>query len=280
MKKAIQIAYNDRFALKCKYASEAGFKDIAVSFNNILDKSEDEWKRLTEEISAVLEENKLGCVQSHLHVYDLMMSSEMPDERSELAIRQSIIATSALGGKYGVYHPLSSITTGFDVKTSFDDNRRLLSGFLDTAINCGVGIAVENIPIFPDCPHLKFYTSDYKDLAELTDSFGDEHICVCWDFGHANLMKLDQSEALCYLGGRVKCVHLHNNFGFHDDHGTPDVGTLDWYSVMPTLGEIGYEGALTLETHCRYDEPTLLNSFARHNYTCAQFLEGLVKQGT
>jgi hypothetical protein len=45
---------------------------------------------------------------------------------------------------------------------------------------------------------------------------------------------------------------------------------------MPTLAKIGYNGCLTLESECKYTEPTLLRSFARHNFVCAEFLEGLM----
>lgn len=278
MQKAIQIAYNQRFALKCQYASEAGFKHIAVNFNEILDKTEDDWKAMTEDIQSILDKNGLTCVQSHLHCYDLLQSSEIPDERSDFAITQSIIATGALGGKYGVYHPRSSISTGWRPSAAFEDNRRILSGFLDTAVKSGVNLAVENIPVFPDHCKWPFYTSNFEDLAALVDSFNDPHICACWDFGHANLMELKQTEALRCLGSRLKCVHIHNNFGVNDDHSTPDTGNINWYNILPVLAEIGYNGPLTLETHCRYDEPELLKSFARHNFVCLQFLEGLIKQ--
>ena len=277
MQKAIQIDYNDLFSLKCQYAAEAGFKHVAVNFNGVLDKSEDDWKALTEDIQGTLEKNGLSCIQSHLHCYDLLQSSEIPDKKSDFAIRQSIIATGALGGKYGVYHPRSSVSTGWRTSAAFEDNRRILSGFLDTAIKSGVSIAAENIPVFPDHPKWQFYSSDLEDLAALVDSFNDPHICVCWDFGHANLMEIKQADALRYLGNRIKCLHIHNNFGAHDDHSTPDTGTVDWYNILPVLADIGYNGALTLETHCRYDEPMLLKSFAKHNFVCLEFLEGLIK---
>ena len=276
MKKAIQIAYNGLFELKCKYAAEAGFKDIAVNFNNILDKTEDEWSRLTDGIGQTIERYGLSCNQSHLHCYNLLESSEIPDKRSDHAIRQAIIATGRLGAKFGVYHPRTSISTGYNVQSSFEDNRRIISELLDTAVKYNTGIAVENIPLFPDHPDMPFYSCDYRDLAALVDSFNDSRISVCWDFGHANLMYTDQRAALEYLGSRITCTHIHNNFGVHDDHASPDSGTADWYGIMPTLAKIGYNGCLTLESECKYTEPTLLRSFARHNFVCAEFLEGLM----
>ena len=276
MKKAIQIGYGDLFELKCRYAAEAGFRFVAVNLANIFDKTEDEWKAITENIQTILDQNGLSCVQTHLHYYDLLQSSEMPDERSSYALRQSLIASGRLGASCGVYHPRSSISSGFRSDRAYEDNRVILSNLIDDAVNYGLSVAVENIPLFPDHPEWPFYTSDYRDLAVLVDSFNDSHISVCWDFGHANLMKFDQRDALKYLGSRVTCVHIHNNCGFHDDHAAPDTGTADWRGIMPVLTEGGYNGALTLESECGYTAPRLLQSFAKHNYVCLEFLEELM----
>ena len=54
MKKAIQIGYNDLFEKKCKYASLAGFRYISVNFTEVLEKTADEWDRLTENIQRIL----------------------------------------------------------------------------------------------------------------------------------------------------------------------------------------------------------------------------------
>lgn len=277
MQKSIQIHYDKLFKSKCEYAAEAGFHHVAVNLDNMGHKTENEWDRLTEDIGEILAKNGLECNQTHMHVYNLLESSEIPDDKSFFAIRQSIITSGKLGAKQSVYHPRSSFTTNFDTQASFDDNRAILSNLLDDAVNHGVSIAVENIPHFPDHPEWPFYTSNYRDLAALVDSFGDPHISVCWDFGHANLMDFDQCEALRFLDKRITCTHIHNNFTFYDDHASPDTGTVDWHRILPVLTEIGYKGALTLETHCRYADPELLRSFARHNFVCAEFLEGLVK---
>jgi len=83
----------------------------------------------------------------------------------------------------------------------------------------------------------------------------------------------DQAEAIRYMGSRIKCTHLHNNFGRSDDHATPDQGNVPWARVMPALKKANPECLLTLETHCRYSEPELLVSFARHNLACLDYLE-------
>ena len=276
MNKAIQIPYNSLFPLKCRLAAEAGFTHIAVNFTEVTATTEAQWEAVTEDIRQILEENHLGCIQSHPYYYDLMKSSEILEEEHEFAIRQAIIASGKLGASWCVLHPRTSLSTGRYVSASFEDNRRAFSGYLEVAAKYGTGIAAENLPVFGMKPAIPFYSSGYEDLANLADSFRDPRMAICWDTGHAHLMSFDQAEAVRFLGSRIQCTHIHDNFRQMDNHLPPDQGNLPWDNVMKAISEIGYRGALTLETHCCYTEPGLLASFARHNFACLEFLEGLM----
>lgn len=278
MNKAIQIAYNSMFEDKCRYASEAGFKHIAVNYTEILGKSEAEWQRITEDIQRILEENDLRCVQTHPHYYDLLISSEIVDEDLEFCIRQSIISSGAIGAEYCVFHPRSSFNSAFRTSRSLEDNKKYFSEYFELALKHGTSIAAENLPIFPSQKKIMpFFSSVCEDLSTLVDSFNDDRVGICWDFGHANLLDYDQSEAIRFLGDRIRCTHVHNNFGWRDDHSTPDIGNIPWDKVMAAMKDIGYKGPLTLETHCWYPEGELLRSFAKHNYSCLLYLESLFK---
>ena len=275
MKKAIQIAYNGLFDLKCKIAAEVGFKSIAVNYTEILGKNEYEWNEITERIGEILAQNGLDCVQSHPHYYDLLISSEIMDDDMEFAMRQSIISSGRLGAEYCVFHPRSSISTAYRSSASFDDNKRWFDSLTECAAKHGTRVAAENLPIFPSQKKVSpFYSSSYEDLSELVDVFGGE-VGICWDFGHANLLMWDQAKAIEFLGERIKCTHVHNNYGWHDDHATPDNGNIEWERVMTSLASIGYSGPLTLETHCNYIDTSLLQSFASHNLACLDYLERL-----
>ena len=277
MQKAIQIPYDTLFELNSKFVSEAGFSAISINYSEVNEMSEDGWKRITEHIHKVLDSNGLKCIQSHLPGYEFWDSSEIPDEAADFKNRQAIISGAELGVKYGVIHPRTSFTSAFRTSKSIEDNKAILSGLLDCAIKCGTGIAVENLPIFPDCKDIiPFFSSNFEDIATLTDYFADERMGICWDFGHANLMYWDQATAIDFLGKRIKCTHIHNNFTFYDDHCPPDTGTVDWGKVLGALKRTGYEGALTLETHCRIEEPSILQSFFRHNFVCLEYLDRLM----
>lgn len=275
MKKAIQIAYNDLFELKCSLAARVGFKSIAVNYTEILGKNEYDWERITERIGEILTKNGLDCVQSHPHYYDLLISSEIIDDDMEFAMRQSIISSGKLGAEYCVFHPRSSISTAYRTSASFDDNRRWFESLAECAAKHGTRVAAENLPIFPSQSQLMpFYSSNFEDLADLVDAFGGE-VGICWDFGHANLLLWDQAKAIEFLGERIRCTHVHNNFGRRDDHATPDNGNIEWDRVMASLASTAYSGPLTLETHCSYIDTDLLESFASHNLACLDYLERL-----
>ena len=276
MIKAIQIPFNPLFELKCRLAAAAGFRDIAVNFTEVTAKTEAEWDAVTEDIRRILAENGLQCIQSHPYYYDLMRSSELVEEEHEFSIKQAIIASGKLGAKWCVLHPRTSLTTGRYVSASFADNRKVFSEYLELACKHGTGIAAENLPVFGIKPAIPFYSSSYEDLCNLTDSFCDPNMAICWDTGHANLMSFDQAEAIRFLGSRIQCTHIHNNFKQMDNHLPPDQGNLPWDKVMQAFSDIGYLGPLTLETHCCYAEPGLLASFAKHNFACLEYLERLM----
>lgn len=276
MIKAIQIPYNALFPLKCRLAAEAGFTHIAVNFTEVTATTEAQWEAVTEDIRQILEDNSIGCIQSHPYYYDLMRSSELVEDIHEFAIRQAIIASGKLGASWCVLHPRTSLSTGRYVSASFEDNRKVFSGYLELAAKYGTGIAAENLPVFGIKPAIPFYSSSYEDLCNLADSFHDPRMAICWDTGHANLMSFDQAEAIRFLGSRIQCTHIHNNFKQMDNHLPPDQGNLPWDKVMKAFSDIGYRGPLTLETHCCYTEPKLLASFARHNFACLTYLEGLM----
>ena len=135
------------------------------------------------------------------------------------------------------------------------------------------GIALENL-------WGSMIRGGYAMLARLCDSFDADNIGICWDTGHANILNKEspQDDAIRYLGKRIKCTHIHNNFSDLDPHLPPDSGNIEWDKVMKAFNDIGYNGALTLETHCLYPEDDqLLRDFAQYNFNCLEFLERIRK---
>lgn len=94
-----------------------------------------------------------------------------------------------------------------------------------------------------------FYSG--KDLNDLLDVCAHPLMGVCWDVGHGNLIAPErQYEDITVLGERLQAVHIQDNFGEHDDHICPLMGTLDIDAVMRGLkdnGFIGRNGVFTFE---------------------------------
>lgn len=44
-------------------------------------------------------------------------------------------------------------------------------------------------------------------------------------------------------------MHINDNYSKSDEHMFPFHGSVDWWSIMPVLVEIGYEGDFPFETH-------------------------------
>lgn len=249
MKKSIEIESTngiDYFKNTLRMVKAAGFEavgiDISASTANSLD-----FEGYVSRLREALDENDLSCSQIHLPFYDLLKSSEVKDDAMENAIRNSFKGASLLGARWCVYHPRTSISSGYDWRKSFCEAKEDLAGLLEVAVKHDVGISIENIPIFPDCPMHRFYCSDPDDLCELTDSFDSQWTSVCWDTGHANLMSFDQPKVIRQMGKRIKTTHIHSNFKEQDWHLLPVFGRIDWEKIMKAFWEIGFDGDLNLE---------------------------------
>lgn len=227
---------------------------------------EGDLKENAENIRTLLEKYHLTCKQVHLPWYEIFTSSEIVDEAVETSITNALHLMAHLGVKWGAYHPMSATNFAYDRKRAMHDNLEKLKRHRETAEQLGVGIAVENLPIFPDCPQYHFFTSDYEDHMELIDRLDSEYIGVCWDFGHANFMPYRQEDVLDQMGSRIKILHTHNNFEQYDLHLSPSLGTISWESILPVLTKHGFMGDLTLEVtvpkYCRREYLALCGAMA------------------
>lgn len=279
MKRSIQIELYgfDAFKKKLPLVKAAGFDciDIYLSTGSCC---ENNFRDHITEVREAIEEVGLYCATTHLTMYDPLISSEKKDDKVEAAIRHAVSATALLGAEVAAFHARTSISTGYDWRISYQENREALLPLVDLAVKENVKIAVENIPIFPDCPIHRFYTSDPDDICELVDSFDTPHVGVCWDTGHANLMSFDQPKVIRQMGHRLIATHLSSNFKEQDWHLPPVFGYIDWAKIMAAFADIGYAGTLNLEVgYSRIPESTL-GSFFRLCYDSAVYLEELFEK--
>ena len=225
---------------------KAGFDgiDFALCDNGFMDGN---WQEKAEKVKQLLDKNGMVCAQVHLPFYGIFESSEIYDEKMERNIKNSFQAMKILDTKWGAFHPQSATNYDYDRNRSMHDNIEKLKGYLEEAAKYDVGIAVENIPVFPDCPQYNFFSANVDDHIELVDALNSPLVQICWDFGHANLMKYDMAEEIKKMGDRIKILHVHNNNGMCDWHVTPTIGTIRWEGLLKTLKHIGFDGPMNLE---------------------------------
>ena len=273
MKKAIQIQHDERLEYSLKCAKNAGFQYISMGFGSSKCFHSSDWEKEIIRIDKLLKENSLECIQTHLPYYDLRISSEILDEAMDTAMLRCVEAGRMLGAEWNAYHPRTAVNDNYSPRKSMAFAKTAINPLAEKASECGSGLALENLPVWPTWAQGRFFTADYEDLCELCDYFKSDFVAVCWDTGHANLLGNNQEKAIAYTGNRIKCTHIHNNYGNDDHHALPSQGKIDWNVIMKALKKTGYDGALTLEIN--YENSPFLESFFAHALDCLKYLDGI-----
>ena len=233
-------------------AVDLNISDAGKSFFRLADA---DWEQWMQEVMALSEELNLPITQSHTPFYNALMPEHPNAPVWEPMIDRAIVASGMAKVTWIVMHPGTYPDDAWDFRESKHRNYEYFMPRLELAAKVGCGIAIENMADSyggAKNPHRRpggSYCSTHVELCELVDSFHVDNVGICWDFGHANLMGIDQREALRYMGKRLKATHVADNNGAKDDHILPFQGQIDWRSILPVLGEIGYEGDLTFEIH-------------------------------
>lgn len=253
MKNSINIQEDPNIEIMLEYAAKAGFKEVILGFGSSKLFHTDSYQEYIDKIKGMLDKFGLTCGQTHLPYYHLTVSSEIIDPEMELAITRCIQASADLGAKWTAYHPRTAVNHGYHRGVSMADNKAVISKYVEVGEKCGVGIAVENMPLYPaSAPYWRFFGGGWEELCELCDSIDSDKIGICWDFGHAHTAALDQGVALRDVGSRLKMTHVHDNCKNGDHHQIPALGDkmwgcIDWEKPMQALKDIHYEGSLGLE---------------------------------
>ena len=72
---------------------------------------------------------------------------------------------------------------------------------------------------------------------------------VCLDTGHCAVFGDSPAQAVRLIGKEyLATLHIHDNNGHNDLHWNPYTGVIDWDDFSAALREIGFEGAVSLET--------------------------------
>lgn len=170
----------------------------------------------------------------------------------EQRIVRAINLSSKLNAEWIVIHlgTVLGIDGRYDLKQSIEENIKYLSKFVELANKNNIKIAIENGTNMEE-----EVTPTIDELISIVDYYNNyynkEVLGICFDFGHANVGKLDIYNEIKKIGNRLKVTHIHDNYGT-DTHNFPFNGNIDWKRVIAALNEIYYTGELTLEV--RYED--------------------------
>lgn len=279
MNNSITIREGENLELMLSLAAKAGFKEVLIGLGSSDVLFRDDYQKDIDTVKTLLDKYGLVCGQTHTPGYHLTVSSEVRDDATETAIIRCIEVSAQLGAKWTALHPRTAVNAGYSRTKSFEDNKADLDRYLEVAEKCGVGIAVENMPLYPySNPFWRFFGGGWEELCELCDCFDTDKIGICWDFGHAHTAALDQAAAIRDMGSRLKMTHVHDNYKNGDHHQMPALGSLewgciDWAKPMGALKEIGYEGSLALELI--FPPIPMCETFMKLSVDTLNYLKGL-----
>ena len=119
--------------------------------------------------------------------------------------------------------------------------KRSVDELIDDAVDCGVGLAIENIDGLP-C----------KEISEPLRRWDESVVGTCFDSSHASYSGDGFFRELEYLLPRLVSTHLSDNDAMNgsewvDRHWPPFTGAVDWPRLMERLVNSGYTGCLMLE---------------------------------
>lgn len=221
-----------------------GFEGIDFD-TTLLGRVKKDREQIFDSVSKLAKSIGLEFIQCHLPF--VPQSNGVPDGDSfNKTVFSALDVAAGLGIKYAVMHPNTSSVPldEYDRSAEYDKVMTFFEPFVEYANKVGVNMVIENMRSVQKQKPTHRYCASPDELCEIADAFG---IGVCWDTGHANITGLCQSDALKYVGDRLKVLHLNDNFGDDDIHIAPFLGSIDWKDVMSGLRAINYSGALNFE---------------------------------
>ena len=207
----------------------------------------DGWQAAIEDIRDASDKSGMAIKITHL---PFAGGSVQKNEEFLAKLKEKICrcadAAVILGADYAVMHPVVPTLSmkSFNRAEQYDLVMKNLAPIVEYTNKIGLNVVIENMRITPHFVASHRYCQDPEDLCKVADALG---IGVCWDFGHANISGVKQSEGLAYVGKRLKVIHVNDNGSFEDDHLLPFMGNIDWKDAMHGLALAEFEGLFNYE---------------------------------
>ena len=168
-------------------------------------------------------------------------------------MKKEIEATAILGSPYVVIHPINFAIGDVRRDEEYAVNLEMYSRLESVLREAGVKLGIENMWIFDSVRNRYAPTSCAlaEDMIKIIDELNSDRFVACLDTGHIHMQGYSPAAAVRRLGGRLKLMHAHDNYGAHDSHKAPGQGNIDWQDYAAALKEIGYDGAFSMELGLR-----------------------------
>ena len=261
------------------FHKENGFD--AADFNTgILNLTCDGWQSHIEK--AIIDAENVGIKFELCHLPffcgGLKENAELVSKISK-KIHNAIDAAALLGVDYAVLHPGTNTEPIeiFDRDEQYDLVMNHLFPFVEHASKVGLNLAVENMRITKNGTQGRRFGQSPEEICDIADALG---IGVCWDFGHANISEVKQSEGLSYVGKRLKVIHVNDNFGEDDEHLAPFMGNIDWRDAMKGLVLAKFDGLLNYEVSTGKFPGSTRVSYAKYLIDAANELISYMNENT
>ncbi|MBN2583456.1 MAG: sugar phosphate isomerase/epimerase [Planctomycetes bacterium] len=197
-----------------------------------------------DEIIAAIESSSLKVWSLHAPFSGIAMDD--PDTREDglRKIVQAARVAARFGAKAVVVHP------GRDVPSR---NRDQEFRWTHEAMGRAVDLTPASVVLAMETMSLESLGGLPDEMLALLDGLDASRVGICLDSGHVHQGR-NVPDYIRQVSGRIATVHLHDNYGDHDDHALPGEGNQDWPSVLAALRAAGYDGPLMGE--CGLEDAT------------------------
>lgn len=195
---------------------------------------------------------RCGIVYSQVHAPMLFYGdrSEVAQRKLEIT-RRMFRLCEILGAPYLVIHPkmFPDGINGENQEKYLALNVEFYKSLLPLAEKYRVSIGLENM--FGWDPQVnricRTTFSTMEEILECMHRLNSDWTAVCLDTGHVNLLRESPAIAARKLGGSLRLLHVHDNYGINDDHLACGYGIINWGEFLEALKDIGYSGEFSSE---------------------------------
>ncbi len=259
----------DNFKLGIKRLEDSKFKYANFNFfeiQELLDK--DDYKVIFNELINFLNVSSITFNIAHAPIHYPFFFNTYYNRNDIDVLKDRILKSLDIAKEIGVQKIVIHVGTyldenyNYDVEKSIEHNIKYLEPFVKKANENNILVAIENgTQMEKDEPLFKNTTPYIDELIRIVEYYNNKYqkevLGICFDFGHANVGKLDMYNELMKIGSKLKVTHIHDNYGT-DSHNQPFDGTINWDDVRKALKDISYSGELTSEV--RYTKEELSDS--------------------